>query len=857
MGREIRPREMACRFSSSGFLLKLNASIAIAFACLLLFCAGLTGTARAATTPQDPEKMLVEANEMVYNKDNDTVSAVGDVQIYYKGRVLQANRVTYNRKSKRVLAVGNAKITEADGSVTYGDKFDLTDNFKDGFIESLKVLGKDKTRLTSPHAERIDGNIIQLDKATYTACEPCKEHPERPPLWQVKATRVIHNKAEQTIYFENATLEVAGIPVFWLPFLTAPDSTVHRKTGFLGPKFINKSHLGFGVATPFFWNLAPNYDLTLTPTFLSRQGFLGEVEWRHRLEHGSYDVRVAGISPMNPQDFTAPPFGPGKKTFRGSFETTGKFLINPQWSFGWNIAVATDKYFYSDFKVPSETLTSNYFKELTSTLYLRGQSPRAFFDLRGYAFQGLSTTDYQKQLPIVAPVWDYHKTIDLPKERFGLLAGELGITFNLTSVSRETASFQSTVADPLNHGHLVDTLNKIYDVCNNTPVTPAGPNLYSPSNNCILRGTAGNYTRFSAEFDWRKQLIDPIGEVWTPFVYGRVDAAWLGLSKGGTYNDVLNSSNVALTNASQSNFFAKSESFVGRASPAIGLEYRYPFVAKTSWATHIFEPIAQIIARPSEQAIRSMPNEDAQSLVFDDTNLFQWNKFSGYDRTEGGVRLNAGVQYTMQFNRGGFANAMFGQSFQLAGKNSFSSSDVVNTGADSGLDSRRSDYVSRIAFSPSSQVSFIAKGRFDEKTFAVKRLDIISNFTLGGLTSSIAYGRYAPQPLIGFTNWREGLSVASKYNLTDRWWVSGSVVFDLARWKVVPNATRFSIAATGAGIGYSDECTTMSFNYTNVLDQTSSLAASRNVRNQTFMFQLNLRTLGDAGAKSNVGTPSQ
>ena len=437
------------------------------------------------------------------------------------------------------------------------------------------------------------------------------------------------------------------------------------------------------------------------------------------------------------------------------------------------------------------------------------------------------------------------------------MAGELGITFNLTSVSRETASFQSTVADPLNHGHLVDTLNKIYDVCNNTPVTPSGPNLYSPSNNCILRGTAGNYTRFSAEFDWRKQLIDPIGEVWTPFVYGRVDAAWLGLSKGGTYNDVLNSSNVALTNASQSNFFAKSESFIGRASPAVGLEYRYPFVAKTSWATHIFEPIAQIIARPSEQNIRSMPNEDAQSLVFDDTNLFQWNKFSGYDRTEGGVRLNAGVQYTMQFNRGGFANAMFGQSFQLAGKNSFSSSDVVNTGADSGLDSRRSDYVSRIAFSPSSQVSFIAKGRFDEKTFAVKRLDVITNFTLGGLTSSIAYGRYAPQPLIGFTNWREGLSVASKYNLTDRWWVSGSVVFDLARWKVVPNATRFSIAATGAGIGYSDECTTMSFNYTNVFDQTSSLAASRNVRNQTFMFQLNLRTLGDAGAKSNVGTPSQ
>jgi len=855
MGRGQRAGEVVRHFLFEIVVCLCNAPSAKAFLrllpliSLLSFAAMIPNYAAAQTSPPvaaktgpanlDPERMLIEAREMIYNKDKDAVTAVGDVQIYYKGRVLEADRVTYDRKTKRVLATGNAKITEADGSVSYGDRFDLTDNFKDGFIDSLRVISKDKTRLTAPRAERISGDVTQLDKATYTACEPCKDHPERPPVWQVRAVRVIHNSKEKMVYFENPTIEVFGIPVLWLPYLAAPDSTVQRKSGFLGPHFINKSALGFGVSLPYFWNLAPNYDLTITPTLLSRQGVLGEVQWRHRLEHGEYDVRLAGISPLRPSDFEAPPLGASDKRFRGSVETNGKFLINPQWSFGWNIAFATDKYFYSDFKVPSEVLTANYFKETTSTLYLNGQSPRAYFDMRGYAFQGLSSTDYQNQLPVVAPVIDYHKTIDLPKDRFGLAAGELALDFNFTSLTREAAAYQSTIKN-LDGTRVLDKVNNLYDVC--TAYNAAG------NKDCILRGMAGSYTRFSAEFDWRKQIIDPIGQVWTPFLYGRVDGAFIDLNKSQSFN-ILNASGQALSNAAQSNFFKNSQTFVGRATPAIGIDYRFPFVASTSWATHTIEPIAQIIARPNEPGITSMPNEDAQSLVFDDTNLFEWNKFSGYDRSEGGVRVNAGVQYTMAFKQGGFFNMMAGESFQIAGRNSFATYDVANTGANSGLDKKASDYVGRIAFSPSSMVSFIAKGRFDQATFAAKRLDLIANLTTGPVTSSISYGRYAPQPLIGLPNWREGLSLSSKYKFNQNWWVNGSVLFDLARWKVVPTAARFSVAASGLGIGYSDECTTFALNYTNLLQDTGT---GTKTRNQTFLLTLNLRTLGDTSVKAST-----
>src|ERR1700676_4630941 len=87
------------------------------------------------------------------------------------------------------------------------------------------------------------------------------------------------------------------------------------------------------------------------------------------------------------------------------------------------------------------------------------------------------------------------------------------------------------------------------------------------------------------------------------------------------------------------------------------------------------EPIAQLILRPNEPNIGRLPNEDSQSLVFDDSNLFKVDKFAGYDRVEGGGRANAGLQYTAQFNRGGYVSAMFGQSYQLFGVNSFAVAD--------------------------------------------------------------------------------------------------------------------------------------------------------------------------------------
>ncbi len=153
----------------------------------------------------------------------------------------------------------------------------------------------------------------------------------------------------------------------------------------------------------------------------------------------------------------------------------------------------------------------------------------------------------------------------------------------------------------------------------------------------------------------------------------------LCLSQGDIFS--VNPNTTSYANANVRTIVDTSDEVFGRAMPAIGLMYRYPFVAKTSWGTHIIEPVAQIVARPNETSSLRVANEDAQSLVFDANNLFEWSgKFSGYDRVEGGTRANVGALYTGRFGKDAFANLLLGQSYHLAGRNSFATGDLVNTG---------------------------------------------------------------------------------------------------------------------------------------------------------------------------------
>jgi LPS-assembly protein len=759
----------------------------------------------APVTPADAP-MLVQADEIKYDYPNNSVAAVGNVQIYFRGATVEADRVTYDQKGKRLRAEGNARLTEPNGEITYGQVIDLTEDYRDGFVDSLRLEAPDDTRFAATRADRSMGNYTILENGVYTACEPCKDDPKKPPLWQVKAARIIHDQSEKMLYFENATIDFFGVPLAYFPFMSAPDPTVKRKSGFLFPTLSDSKVYGFGIETPYYLALSPSYDLTLYPKYTTQQGPIMEAEWNQRLLNGSYSIHAAGLFQQDPQYF-ATEYGPNSsqtQNFRGSIFTAGQFNISDQWVWGWTGVLISDPTFLTDYGMTRFNPNSlDPFRMGTSTegisqLYLAGRGERSYFDIRSIYYTGFSQLDQQAQLPIIHPVLDYSNVVG-----HDVWGGELSYKINLTSLTRQEASY-----DAINQ-------NAANSICVNGVAQTADPALLNKTN-CLLRGIPGTYTRGSAEVDWRRTVTTDNGQQITPFFQVRGDVASVSVDN----------------QPGVSNYIATGNSELARIMPVAGVEYHYPFMDVEPWGTQTIEPIAQLVLRPNETAIGKFPNEDAQSLVFDDTNLFSVDKFSGWDRVEGGGRLNAGLEYTAQFNRAGSLNMLFGQSYQLFGQNSFSAGDITNTGLDSGLDKTASDYVARVAYQPNSTYMFSAHARFDEQTFAVQRLELETRANFDRWGVNLLFGDYAAQPELGFLTRRDGFIAGTSYKLTPNWVVLGSAGYDL---------TAHQFNQGRVGIGYVDDCFMLALNYvaSYVYNGTSAPIA-----NNTFTLQLSLRTLG-------------
>lgn len=719
-------------------------------------------------------KMLLQADNLVVDRDQNTVTAAGNVQIEYDGNRLVARQVVYNQKTKRMVAKGNVEILEKDGNRIYSDEIDVTDDFRDGFVNGLRVETVDDTRFAAESAERSLGEITTFNNGVYTACRACEKDPSKPVLWQVKAKKIIWNGTKKTVRFEGGRFEMFGKSLFALPAFEIADPTIKRKSGFLFPSFLYKDELGFGMRVGYFWNLAPNYDITTYGTGLTKQGFLSETEWRHRLENGSYNIRVAGIYQAKPGEFGSTTVD-AQERFRGMVASKGDFKINPRWSFGWDVIAQTDKNFSRTYKIGGYSGES-----LTSNVYLRGISGRNHLDINFYKFKvqedKLNGSRYavDTKQPWVLPSVDYLYTV--PESVYG---GELTITSNLQGIYRETS----------------DT-------------------IYQNNAARFLNGMKGTSARLTTEAEWKRTFITEQGLVITPLLALRGDAIGINTNDTfGTVNEI------------------RSQAFRGMATA--GLEVRWPILFSSTSMTQVLEPTAQIFVRNDEPYAGRLPNEDAQSFVFDATSLFQRDKFSGYDRVEGGTRANLGLRYSGNMNNGWSIHGLAGQSFQLGGLNSFAESDFAGAGADSGLEGKRSDYVAMLGLSNNSGLAFAARGRFDKDSFDVKRGEVEASHSGQIVKASVKYAYIAKQPDYGYANDRQEVSLSASTRFKENWRVFGSGTYDIVSETLV---------RAQSGLAYDDECFTYSMAYV----QTRSPGQDK--ISHSVGFNISFRTLGDLGS---------
>jgi len=766
---------------------RLRAKAGVALVALLAMAS--VSTAQVAGVdesdlPQDAQ-MLLAADTLVYDNDRNTITAVGGVQIEYGGYRVVAQRVTYDRGTSRVIASGNVEIIDQDGNRFNAEEIDLTDDLAEGFVRALRVETIEKTYFAAESAEREGGRLTTFNRGVYTACEPCEENPDRPPLWQIKAQKIIWNGQAKTVRFENARFEMFGLPLAYLPFFEVADPTVKRKSGFLMPSVVGGSELGVGVKVPYYFALSPTYDLTASGTGYTQQGFLGEIEWRQQFNNGQYNLKVAGIRQENPEEWRQTEVD-AHETFRGMVGSKGDFQINPRWSYGWNVLAQTDKNFSRTYDI--EGFSNSVFR---SEVYLTGLDDRNYFDLRGYHFQvqesalDSNARSRSKKQPWVLPNLDYSYTPD--REVAG---GELDIDVNVQALYRDEG-------------------------------------MYTTSNGTTkLQGLEGDSGRLTTEVEWRRSFVTSAGLVVTPILHARGDSIF---------------TDYAPSAVSRINAFASGDatsdirSAYYRSMATAGIEARWPILFSAASSVHVLEPMAQVFARPDEPYHDKLgiPNEDAQSLVFDATTLFERDKFSGYDRIEGGTRANLGIRYSGTFPNGWTAHGLFGQSYHLAGDNPYASPDLVNVGAYSGLETDISDYVGMIGLSLPNGLAFSTGARFDEKTFDIRRADFRAGGTIGPVTAGVQYALIEAQPGYGFEDDRQEIRGQTSIRFNENWRGFASGTYDLESRTLVKNTF---------GFAYDDEC----FTYLMSFSQEREIATGE--RSNSFGFNISLRTLGDFGS---------
>jgi LPS-assembly protein len=474
----------------------------------IVFCLGV-GTVPVATRADDPKpavgaggsllgprgsQMMLRADQVDYNLNTAVTVAHGHVEIDYNDRIVQAEQVIYDQNKDVVTAEGHVVMMAPDGNVVFATHAVLTDQMRDGVIETMSALIGANGRMASPHAVRTNNGMRMVAQpGVFTPCKVCNKPGQKTPLWSVKAQRVVYDELAHRIYYHDAIVNLMGVPVLYTPFFTHPDPTVKHSSGVLQPEVGSHSTLGYMVRVPVYVAFTDSQDATLAPLVSQRGGEQLELEYRQRWDDGGmwWQASVAN-------DPHGGLFGNLNQTYSSIFGA-GIVPLDSTWHVGFDAQLTS----YSTYLQRFDMTTA---PRLTNDLYLEGINGQSRFSVTGYFFEGLQATDNNSLFPVVLPLVDY---TFVPQN--DVLGGDFQFDFNTAAASTriaendQRASGQATLRWPFvsANGQLLtiqaEAKGDIYHISDVNALGPTGMS----NDQYVLRGSP------YIAMDWRWPFVSP------------------------------------------------------------------------------------------------------------------------------------------------------------------------------------------------------------------------------------------------------------------------------------------------------------------------------------------------------------
>ncbi|MDB5457076.1 MAG: organic solvent tolerance protein [Caulobacter sp.] len=738
------------------------------------------------------EGYYLEADLLIRDDKAKTITARGNVEARYQGRVLRAEEVVYDTTNEVIKAHGKVQLINADGTAQFADELTLDQDLNAGFARGFSArLGKNM-KIASATAVRRTKTVQELNKAIYTPCEVCAQKPT--PTWSVSADKIVQDKSKQMIYYRNAVIHLWGAPLMYMPVFWHPDPTAKRSSGFLTPKLGASRRRGVSYQQPYLYVISPSQDVVISPQINSSVNPFLNLDWRKRFYSGYAEARV-GYTYEKDIDRTGQRFG--EATSRSYILAKGAFDIDEHWKWGFNAERASDKLIFDNYGINDVYQQRGLFtsddRRLLSQLYTTRQDQRSYLSIAAMSVQGLrvvasdpvtglSTFENSDVFPMIGPLvegrWE-------PES--GVLGGRLRVRGTGVILTRSESEFGE-----------------------------------APYFNTALKGQDGvDSQRVNLSADWRASVTLGNGLRMQPFAQARSDAYKI--------------SNLPAISGDNSVSYS-------RGLGVAGVDFSWPFFKPLKGGSIVLEPMAQLAAGSDSSRVpvvvgsnylgqTFLYNEDSSAFEFDETNLFRANKSTGFDLYEGGERLNVGGRATVNYANGRGGSLLIGRSFRTK--------DDPLLPLRSGLQNKASDWIVAAQVTPIPGVSLFSRARYapgETQDNKWRHLEAGVDAATKRANGSIRYVR-DNQDVNGLP--LETFEARGQLNLTPRWAFTAYGQRDMVAdvWR-----------RRDLGVAYTDDCIRIDVIYQHEDRYSQAVSGGLKLQaDESIVLRLTLATLGDTG----------
>ena len=306
---------------SSQFFLIMRSFTSVALWILVLLV--LIPVQVSAQKELDVPQLSIQTQSYLHNPEAGTY-LYHNAKVEWEGISVESTEILYHPGKNKLTAKGYVRVTEGE-IIAVMDELEI--NIKDGnglFINVIFYDASSKAYMTAKEVRRVGKGEYNAKTCTFTTCNP------KSPAWQIAGSEVNYY-SQNFSSSSSSTLRVGGVPVFYFPYLAWP-TVKRRQSGFLPPEYLivrsslRKFDLGYRIGIPYFWDIDPEQDLTLTYDWVERrgpgirldyqyawkEGMRGEIKYQQFFERdprdpenesGSLSSQEIESSELNPQRF--------------------------------------------------------------------------------------------------------------------------------------------------------------------------------------------------------------------------------------------------------------------------------------------------------------------------------------------------------------------------------------------------------------------------------------------------------------------------------------------------------------------------------------------------------------------------